>query len=176
MAGLEEEILNLRDAVRSIKTTQPLGGSSYQVYYSEKKVSVLIKGWNEATMSGSFNPTYAWVLGYVGESDFPLVNYGFEVRENGILKPYPRIRWLLHQEKIKLESILGYSIGPLREAEATVSESEYDVKAPNVDRQGLRIGIPANEWFNDRPDVNVEIKIKLKANCPGVLKVYGSDI
>lgn len=163
MSSVEEELRSLRSEVDKFKVSQYLGGSSYRVY--ETRIS-----WSRNFSSDSMA---RWMVAFIGSSNFPLVNFGFEIMENGVLKPKTRPTFFNYGSEIGCDSILKYDYTSNWQAEASsynLSGLDYDIYAPNVYSIVLSAGTIWDIGVTN-PGASVNFTAKVKANCEGVLRV-----
>lgn len=153
MNSLEEKLIELKTELNNIKTSQALGGSNYGVLFQQTSI----------TSPLSTNNSNWWVC-FQGTSNFPLVNFGFEIYENGELKPEARVAYL--------SSLGGTSIGSYkmdycyeRYLEMFRPPSVVNATASNVVVVLLTMFGQAGSYGN------AQIVVQTKANCEGVLKV-----
>lgn len=154
MKTLEKKLIGLKTELSGLKTSQRLGGSSYRVCHEQTSIKTTLNGYK-----------YYWVY-FRGNSNFPLVNFGFEVWENGVLKKEPLDDW---HNNIGGDSLGKYSLntiwGPLLASRNISMPAEFDPYAPNVYAAVLTM--------ESTESVNLAIILKAKTSCEGVLGYEG---
>lgn len=144
---LEEKLVSLGTEINTLKASQYLGGSNYRVYS------------DRASLGTSLNTYQRWWVCFKGNSNFPLVNWGFEVYENGSLK-VAKNDW---HDSLPGNSTCKYSMHTVWGSEATgvTLPIDVDVYAPNVNTFILE--------KSDGGSGSGEIIVKVKASCEGII-------
>lgn len=147
MNELQKVLTGLRMESQGLKTSQLLGGTNFCVLYQEKKLSFELANTNRMY----------WVY-FDGKSDFPLVNLGFVIKEDGVVVT-PKTYQISGNSRGTY--YLNYNWG----AElASVTLPSYDLFAKNIFSTFLTCDGTGQTGL-------VEITIKCKSSCEGVLKV-----
>lgn len=143
---LEDKLISLKTDVNSIKASQYLGGSNYRVYYQQTHIDT------------SLNGNYAWWVFFRANSNFPLVNFGFEVYENNERKVSPRNYWVNTGGTSIASYSFSTSFGSLMHG--------WSLPSFSVDAANIYVGLLE---MSGSSSGSGKIVLKAKTSCEGVL-------
>lgn len=144
---IQDAIIRLRTELNSLKASQRFGQSNYCVVNQQCRVETNLR------------VSQGWWIYYRAQSNFPLVNLGFEVKENGINRPNPKTLYTAG------DSYCYYSVN------LAIGLSLQTYNPPSMGTNDPSVFLAFLEKSSSGYQTEGEIIIKSKANCDGVLGI-----